>query len=425
MNVLNSGHSGFWHIAHTSLVCFLLIVVQLFSHNLVFSQDRKSLEKKKKDLEKSISFTNSLLKETKINKAASLNQLTTLQHKIDFRKGLINTINKEIALLDSQIEENHEIISSLEEDIEELKLEYAAMINYSYKNRNSYDKLVFIFSAKDFNQAQKRLKYIQDYGDFRQKQADIIKHTKLLIDGKNQKLGNTREEKRFLLLSKERERTSLNEEKLEKNSLYNKLKNKETELRKELKNKQKEAKRLQKAIVDIIAEEVRRVREAAKKSTGFVLTPEESKLSSNFKNNQGKLPWPVKRGIITGPFGEHNHPVLAGIKIYNNGIDISTNKGAIARSIFNGKVTGIILLPGVNKKAVIIRHGEYFSVYGNLKEVYVKKGDKISTKQDLGVIYSDSKQFKTEGHLEIWKITDAGSIKMDPEAWITKKRRGE
>jgi septal ring factor EnvC (AmiA/AmiB activator) len=390
-----------------------------------YGQDRIELEKKKKDIEKKINYTNSLLKETKINKVASLNQLVTLKRKIGFRKRLISTINTEINLLDKQIEENHKMISSLETDLEELKTEYADMIYYGYKNRSSYSKLVFIFSSKDFSQAQKRLKYIQDYANYRQKQADIIKYTRQLIDEKNHKLEARRQEKKSLLLSKESERTSLKSEKLEKNNLYNKLKSKEEALKKELKHKQKEAGRLQKAISDIIAEELRKEREAAKKVTGFALTPEESRLSSSFKNNKGQLPWPVKRGIITGQFGEHNHPVLAGIKIYNNGIDLSTNKGAIARAIFNGKVTGVILIPGGNKKAVIMRHGEYFSVYGNLKDVYVKKGDKITIKQELGTIYTDTKKFKTEGHLEIWKITEGGSVKLDPEEWIVKRRRVE
>jgi len=404
---------------------FLIGTVLLVCSNIGMGQDRNELERKKKDIEKKINYTNSLLKETKLNKVASLNQLATLKRKIEFRKRLISTINREISLLDLQIEENHKTITSLEEDLIKLKLEYADMIYYGYKNRNSYDKLVFVFSSKDFTQAQKRLQYIQDYANYRQKQADVIKYTHQLIDEKNQKLELRRQDKRSLLSSKENERSVLNNEKSEKNNLYKKLRNKEEALKKDLKNKEKEAGRLQKAIADIIAEELRKEREAARKKTGFALTPEESRLSSNFKNNKGQLPWPVKRGIITGKFGEHNHPVLAGIKIYNNGIDLSTSRGAVTRAIFNGKVTGIILLPGGNKKAVIIRHGEYFSVYGNLKDVFVKKGDKITTKQELGTIYTDPKKFKTEGHLEIWKITEGGSIKLNPEDWILKRRRME
>ncbi|MFH1319053.1 MAG: peptidoglycan DD-metalloendopeptidase family protein [Bacteroidota bacterium] len=398
----------------------MLILLITVSHVVKLkAQSKEDLGEKKKQIENEIKYTNRLLKETRKNKEASLNQLATFKKKINLRQRLISTINKEIKLLDKQIGENSTVIESLENDLKEIKSEYAKMIYYGYKNRSSYNRLMFIFSAKDFNQAQKRLKYLQQCNEFRQKQAALIAKTKMLLDQKVIEMEAKRADKRKLLHNKKDERESLAIEKAEQNKIYKKLYDKENQLKSELNVKQKEARKLQKAIEDIIAEEIRKAREAVKKPKGFALTPEEKKLSAIFEKNKGKLPWPVQRGIITAGFGEQEHPILKGIKINNNGIDISTNKDAITRSIFDGVVTGVIILPGANKKAVIVRHGEYFSVYGNLREVYVKKGDKVTTKQDIGLTHTDNKKFKTEAHLEIWKLTEKGTIKVDPEKWIT------
>ena len=412
--------------AYISLLRLRIVFLLIFACFSVdsFAQNKSQLEKDKKELEKNIRFTNSLLKETKKYKDASLNQLGAINAKIKLRQRLISTINREISFLDNQIDKNQNIVLALEADLEKIKKEYAAMLYYAYKNRSSYSQLMFVFSSKDFNQALKRLKYLEDYGEFRQEQAGVIEKTRSLITKKTASLEEKRSEKKNLLENKKQERSSLASERTEKNTIYQKLQSKESSLKSELKKKKKEAVKLQKAIEDIIAEELRKAREAAKKAKGFALTPEESKLSANFKNNKGKLPWPTKRGIITGHFGEHNHPVLAGIKINNNGIDISTNKGATARAIFGGTVTGVILLPGGNKKAVIIKHGEYFTVYGNLNNVTVKKGDKVTIKEELGIIFTETKKFKTEGHLEIWKATENGTTKLNPEEWIIRGFKG-
>jgi len=421
-----NGKKGKWRknkllLNHRGFLFFIFLLLPV----LLFGQSKGELQKKKKELEKNIQYTNILLKETKKNKVASLNQLTTLKKQIVYRKHLINTINKEIKLIDKQIAENNNIVRALEQDLIKIKEDYAKMIYYGYKNRNSYNKLMFVFSSIDFNQALKRLKYIQEYSEYRHEQAELITKTKELIHEKNQSLEDKRIRKQSLMNRKEQERLDLSSRKKEKNNVYESLMAKETQLKTDLKKQIKESAKLQKAIEDIIAKEIRKARELANKKTGFALTPEETKLSVNFKNNKGKLPWPVKRGIITGSFGEHNHPVLSGIKVYNNGIDLSTNKGATARSIFEGTVTGVIILPGSNKKAVIVRHGEYFSVYGSLQQVFVKKGDKVGLKQDIGIVYTDVKKFKTESHLEIWKLTDGGTVKLNPQIWIAKKSKSE
>ena len=310
--------------------------------------------------------------------------MNILRKKISLRHYLIATINKEIKLLDKQIEESSSIVEALENDLNNLKKEYAKMLYYGYRNRNSYDKLVFIFSSNDFNQAQKRLKYLQQYSKFRQEQAEMIINTKLLLHQKVKVLESKRAEKKQLLKGKEKERNELSKEKIDQNKLYNKLQDKEAQLQEELKTKQKEAKKLQKAIEDIIAAELRKARETAKKTKGFALTPEEEKLSATFESNKGKLPWPVLRGVVTAKFGKREHPDIKGFMLNNNGIDIGTNEGAISRAVFDGVVTAVVILPGANKKAIIIRHGKYFSVYSNLKKTFVKKGDKRSEERRVG-----------------------------------------
>lgn len=390
-----------------------------------FGQSKEDLQKKKKELEKNISYTGVLLNETIKNKEASLHQLSTLKIKISYHKGLIRNINKEIKLMDRQIAENNDIIRALEKDLIQVKEEYGKMLYYGFKNRSAYDKLVFVFSSEDFNQAQKRLKYLQQYSQFRKEQASLILSTKDLIADKNNSLEKKKEVKRVLISEKEAEKKQLSIDKEGKDRVYNKLKSNESKLKTDLKKSKKEAQRLDVAIANIIAEEIRLARIAAQNKDKFGLTPAEEKLSAGFKSNKGKLPWPMKRAIITGTFGVHPHPILAGIEVNNNGIDLSTNKGALSRAIFDGVVTAVIIMPNSNIKAVIIRHGDYFSVYGNLQEVYVKKGDNITLKQELGVIFTDEKKFKTVGHLEIWKMSSNGTVKLDPEKWLIKKSKSD
>ena len=398
----------------------LLIVLffLFFSNGISFAQKKNELENKKKSLQKDIQMTEGLLNETKLHKTTSLNQLITLNKKISIREELINTINAEMELLQREIREAKDIIESLESDIKSLKAEYANMIYYANKNKNSYDRLMFIFSSKDFNQAYKRLKYFQQYSEYRKRQAEMIVKTQVLLDKKIKDIEEIKKSKQLLLINEEQEKRMLAEEKQEQEGTLSKLQEKEKELMQALKAKEKEQKQLQLAIQRIIEEEIRKAKEEAKKAgkaspKGLVLAPEAVELSTVFANNKSKLPWPVPEGLITGKFGEHQHPVLKGITIKNNGVDITTPKGSIVRAVFEGVITGVATVPGFGK-VIIIRHGEYLSVYSNLKDVFVKKGDKINTKQNIGSVFTDLSNSKTELHLEIYK----GSIAMDPEHWL-------
>ncbi len=396
----------------------LLFLIWLTVNSPVYSQDKKAkLQASKQQIEKEIEYNNKLLKETKKTKKITLNQLIILKRQISSREKLIQNINSQIKTVDEQISLNNEILKELNSDLKNLKDEYAKMIFYAYKNRNTYDKLMFVFSSKDFNQAYKRIKYFQQYTAYRRNQAELIIKTENEINKTIEKLKGVKAEKVLLVQSLEDEKNNLNLEKKQQNSTFRKLTSKEKELKAAIRKKEKAARKLEKEIEKIIAEEIRL---ASKKSgttetSGFALTPSELKLSKDFASNKGRLPWPVNRGIISSTFGTHAHPVLKNIKTKNNGIDILTDKDEEARAVFGGTVTRVISIPNYYY-VVMVRHGEYLSVYSNLMEVNVKKGDVVAAKQKLGVIHTDTKNAKTELHFELWK----GKSLLNPENWLAK-----
>lgn len=398
--------------------CLIFISIILYA-NLLLGQSKSDLQQKKKELQKEILLTNKLLDETAQNKKSSLNQLVQLNKKIEARSELISTMNQEINLIDLDIAKNQKVLDSLSNTLKILKDEYAKLLQSAYKNRSAYDQMMFVFSAESFNQAYKRLKYLQQFTTYRKNQVEKIENTQVEINNKLSELEAIKLSKQNLLGSVKNENDKLGNEKIQKEDVVNKLQGKEKELKKQLAEKNKASQKLDKAIERIIAEEIRKAKEAAKKagksSEGYPLTPEAKELSNSFTANQGKLPWPVLQGIVTEKFGEHPHPALPGVKVQNNGIDISTTKGSVVRSIFEGEVTAVIIIPG-GGKGVMIRHGEYLSVYTYFKELYVQKGDKVSTKQDLGIVVTDDEN-KTTLHLEIWKNT----TKLNPESWIFRK----
>ena len=418
------------------------LIIILFAFNAI-GQNKKDLEKKKAQLQKEINATNQLLNETKKNKKLSLNQLVTLNQKIEIREELITTIAYEVNEINSSINLTNTSINNLKKEIEKLKAEYEKMIYYAYKNQSAYTKLMFIFSAKDFNQAYNRMKYFEQYSEYRKKQALIIQKTQNNLAEKVKELEAKKSELNALLGEKEEEKKTLTIEKSEKEDVLIQLQEKEGQLKADLKKKQEDANKLQKEIKRIIEEVIKRAREEAvlaaknakaknppnpknnttkenpkevKNENVLTLTPEAQKLSDNFELNKGKLPWPVAEGVIIEYFGEHDHPVLKGIKVKNDGIDISTKVGSAVRAVFDGEVTGVISIPGAGK-AIIVRHGEYLSVYSNLSETNVKKGDKIKTKQNIGTALTDEDN-KTSMELQIWK----GSILLNPIGWIYRNQ---
>ncbi|CAN5618852.1 peptidoglycan DD-metalloendopeptidase family protein [soil metagenome] len=398
-----------------------LLLLPLLIHA---QQGKKDLEAKKAKIQKEIEFTNRQLQIVSKNKSATADQLDALRKKISLRQSLIGTINTEISSLGGAIDNTSKEITSLEQQMLKLRSDYAEMIRYAYKNRNVYQRLMFIFAAEDFNQAYRRLKYLQQYGIYRRDQARQIEQTSSTLTGKKQELEAKKSEKTSLRNSEQQQKSTLEKERMQQDQLMKNLTEREKKLRKDLAEKQIAKAKLDKAIENVIRKEI----DAAKKKATasgkknvtntnvFNLTPESQKLSSNFSGNKGMLPWPVEQGTIISTFGEHPHKELKGIIIKNNGVDIQTSKGSGARALFEGTVSGIINIPG-SGKAVIIRHGEYLSVYSNLESASVKTGDKVTTKQRIGTVGESSEGTRGEVHLEIWKNT----LKMDPQAWLARR----
>lgn len=388
--------------------------------------NKKDLEKKKEQLLKEIDETNRLLKQNAKNKTATKSQLEALAKKLKARQQLINTINSQLNQLSGAITETSNQIADLQQRMEVLKTEYAAMIKYAYKNQNSYQRMMFVFSSEDFNQAFKRIEYLQEYSIYRTKQADEIQKTQQSLGVKITELEHQKEEKIVLKQGEEIQKKTLAEEKAQQEVFMKNLTVQESTLRKQLAAKQAQKKKLESAIEAAIKKEI----EAAKKKAAsegkknvtkenaiaMTLTPEAQKLSSNFSNNKGALPWPVEQGNISEYFGEHPHPSLKGVTVKNDGVDISTAVDGNVRSIFQGEVTAVISLPG-SGSAIIVRHGEYLSVYSNLESVAVKKGDNVTTKQKIGNAAKDSESGKGLMNLQIWK----GFTKLNPQLWLAKK----
>ncbi len=395
----------------------LSALVLLFMSLASFAQDKEALQKKRDELNKQIQMTVQLIKDAEQTQKNTQNQLQLTESRIRLRKELIATISGEIRQINNQIAENDALIESLAADLERLKNEYAEMIYRAYVNRNTYDKLLFIFSADDFFQALKRTRYINQYSEYRARQAELIKETTRKIEEKQELLAQQKEEKSALLENEKKEQEKLAQDQNNQKSILSKLQGETKALKKKQKQQEQERNKLNKEIQRIIEAEIA----AAKKKGGgeFTLTPEAAALSASFENNKGKLPWPVERGVITGNFGKQKHPVLPGIMIENNGIDISTSKGAQVRAIFDGEVTSVFTIPGAGKN-IIVSHGAYRTVYTNMQEVFVTTGEKVTTKQALGILQTDEEEQKTIAHLEIWKISAEGTTKQNPSLWIFK-----
>lgn len=395
----------------------LLIVVLsllIFISSDVFSQAKiTTLKKRKEQNEKDIAYTNSLLNKTVKNKNVSLSQLKLLNQKISTRESLIRSIEGELNYLNNQIGKIKQDATNLEQELVKLKESYAKVIVYAYKQKNSHEKLMFLLASKDFNQAYKRYKYLQQFSEYSKGQGKIIASKKNELDNKLSVLKESKKEKVLLLSEKTKENATLSKEKSQQAVIVKKLKKKEKQLRQDLRKQQQYTKKLEKEIQRIIA---RQAKLASKKKTGegkFGLTPEEKRLSDTFDQNKGKLPWPTKTGFISEKFGEHKHPVLRHVTVRNDGVNITTDSKSDCRSIFKGEVTHILSMPGLNN-VVIIRHGEFFSVYSNLSSVSVKKGDTVGSKEKIGVVYTDQKENATVLKFQLWK----GSTKLNPAIWL-------
>jgi murein hydrolase activator len=394
-----------------------------------FGQSSAELKRRREALTREIEELNRTLNKTSSSKKLSLTQIKALNAKIRLREQKINTINSEIRLLDDAITENTNTVRSLQSQLNQLKKEYAEMVRFAQRNQNAYSKLMFIFAADNFNQAYKRLKYLQQFTEYRQKQARYIQGTQRDLNVKIVQLDQNKKEKTYLLKDQQKEKQTLGKEKSKQTQVLSGLNKQEKQLKQELSKKQRESAQLNRALQAAIAREIEAERKKAEaaadkqeaktgvaakpvaKGSGVLsATPESAKLSSDFLGNRGRLPWPVASGNIAEGFGTHNYG--ENVIVENKGVDIATAPGSTVRAVFAGEVRKVFNQAG--RYVVLIRHGEYFTAYSNLRSVNVSEGQKVSVKQAIGTVATDPTDDSTKVHFELWK----GAVAQNPAGWL-------
>jgi septal ring factor EnvC (AmiA/AmiB activator) len=403
--------SGLGKNISTIVLAVFLLSFAALQNGFAQTNKKKQLKNKQQKIEKKISYTKKLLNETKNQKKTTLTEYKLLRSQVQDRKALIRTYNNEVSMLDRQINDRRKQIEQLKKDLEILKKEYADLIYQSYKSRNSYDQWMFIFASEDFYQAFNRMKYLQEFNNYRRGKAETIQETSRQLEQEIQELEKKKNERLGVLIVKEEETRNLEKDSRKKEDMVRKLKEQEQKLRRQLQQQEREWKKLDKEIQRLIQIELDK---QSKKSGKLPLTPEEQLLSDNFTANKGKLPWPSERGIIVSRFGVSDHGQLH-VKVNNRGVDIRCEKGSAARAVFSGVVVKVIQLP--KYKAVLVRHGDYYTVYNRLSAVYVHEGDKVQTKQKIGTVWTESDSGETILHFELRKSKDA----QNPERWIAPR----
>lgn len=425
----------------------LLIAMACLLSNAYAQKSSSQLKKDKQKIEKEISNTQSLLKKNEKNQKASLQQIAVLRQQISNREKLITTLNQEIIRMEEEQEINQQEILKLQKKLEYMKSDYAQVVYMAYRNRNLMDKITFILAADDFSQMFRRVRFYTVFSDNVRSQADKIAKTQEELKEKNEQIIALKSEKLNVLSGKENEIKKLESDRREKTKNAEALKKQSKQLTAQLQEKQRQRRELdaaiQKAIkAEIAAANAKRAAAAAankgkststsgstssgkgtaastntnpRSTASISLTPEERTLSNSFVSNKGSLPWPVAKGAKVGDYGNYAHPDVPSVMIENHGIDIMTDAGAPVRAIFSGEVT--VVMDVVGSKVVIIRHGEYISVYQNLASVSVKKGDKVSTKQNIGTVGKNAASNTYELHFEIWK----NEANLNPNSWLAKR----
>lgn len=374
----------------------------------VSAQTRTDLESQRKKTLEEISYVDNMLKTTAREKTENINAVKILGKKVNLRETVISGMRQEITLLSDRIDLNTTAIEMMEDDLDGLKTEYAKTVLNSYKSGKGYPELIYILSAKDFNQGYKRLKYLQQVSKFRRREAEIILELKEQINSSREKLQEDLSKISDLKSKEEQQKLLLQNEQNKTQKMVKALSTKEKQLRKQLEEKKKTAKRIEAEIAKLIADEKKRAESSAE-------TPEQKLIGDNFAENKGRLPWPVEKGLITNHFGIQKNAVLKYVQEENIGIEITSSGRMAARSIFKGEVTRVFPIQGSNM-TVIIKHGKYFTVYNNIVKVAVKAGDKVETKQYIGDVYSDP----DNNNICVLEFMIYDTKFHDPEAWITK-----
>ncbi|MBL0309560.1 MAG: peptidoglycan DD-metalloendopeptidase family protein [Bacteroidetes bacterium] len=418
-------------IAQVSL-CILFSLISFVHADAQSTQKKKvQLQSQMKKLQEEIKLINADMKRTSAKKVKSLSEIQALQAKIRSREKLIQNLGGQINEMDEEINLMESELVEKATEVEKMKQDYAEMLRKSYENITLQNQVVFLLSSATFYEAARRYNYLLRIADYRRGQAKELQLAIEDLQSRHDTLALSKEEKQTILGQQTHQKVRMEQEKQEKDQAVVMLQEKEKTLRKRIEQKNKAAQALNNKIQKIIEEEIRLARKKAedeekrrreqdakkgivrKAPTLITLTPEEQELSKGFSNNRGKLPWPVLKGYVISSFGKHEHAVLKGVMVENNGIDIKTERGAEARALFGGTVVSVFYLP-TTQNCIIIKHGEYFTVYSNIETVSVKPNQTVDIKQSLGKLYTDSSEDVTKVHLEIWK----GKDKLDPDVWL-------
>ena len=408
-------------------VSFLIVSLCLLQP--LFPQSIAELEEKKKQALENLAQTNKLLNETQKSKQGSVNKINLIKRNIKERKTVIQSLNGQIDALERNIGVLRTEKQQLEERLRYLKADYAKLIRETHVRRNHFSPLLFILSSDNAGQAYRRFRYLQEFSDYRKKQAFEIQRVTAQLVVKEKNLTNDVDKKERVLTEKEREAKKLESDRQQESKMLTQLQKKEKKLKDQQKKQQRQANELNNKIQKLIAAEIRKDEERRKqaanqsaKETGkpvpttFEMSKDEQLIAGNFERNKGRLPLPVEKGFISGHFGVQPHPVLSHVTTNNKGIYIQAPSGSSARAVFEGVVTQCFMVPGSNS-AVIVKHGNYRTVYSNLTEIYVKEGDKVSTKQRIGKIFVDTENDnKTELYLMIYRDTSI----QNPELWLAR-----
>ena len=385
-------------------ICLFMLI---FSTIGSYGQSRKELKEQISHKKQEINNASKILEETRANKKSSINELYILKKRIQLRNELIEHLNNQIHNLDGKIRSNTNEIEKLKVQLQKMKKNYERIIYHAYINNKGFSKLMFVLASESFNQAYKRFKYLNQYAKYRKNQARQIQLQKEKLELKLQELRNLKNQKEDILASKVQEKSRLKSEQYQVDRQIETFKKKEKELRQDIEEKRRIIAQLEDEIQKIIEEERKRTK------LWKNLSEYQKQLSQGFEQSKGQLNWPISQGIVTRKFGENEHPVLKGVKTYNNGIDISASRNSEVKCLYDGIARKVVAIPGANL-TVIIRHGNYLTVYSNLVDVSVKPGDRISKGQVIGEVYNDQDNNENILHLEIYRENQ----KLNPEVWL-------
>lgn len=420
-----------------------ILLVLLLGIGTVHAQDSSDkLKKEQQQLESKIANTKMLLKKTKSNKEASFNELQVIENQIYYRSQLLKNYDNQIRGAELKVEQKTGQIEEYEQKITRLKAQYKKLILYAYKNRNKYGKMMFIFAAKSYREAIKRNSYLKRVAEIQENQFIAIAQHQDLIKEEIKQIDEEKQRKLAVVANKKKERAAIEEDRKRQEAIYREFKQEEDEILAKLRKEEQDRARLRQQIAAAIqreiaeAEAARKAAEAKKAGTknntasttmksntttkaapNFQSTKEAAALSANFEGNRGKLPWPVEKGTLTEKFGKNPHPTLKNVTTNNRGIDISAPKNAQVRAVFEGEVTSVLNIPGAGK-VVIIKHGNYRTVYSNLQDTYVKVGQKVSTKKVIGSLLSKKDQSISVAHFEIHKVVGSNVTCLNPSLWV-------